>query len=127
MLVIRVSCLILLTRPTDFIVVLGLNYGGLVNWRFVMKLLLTLIFILGCSAVGYASVSNPIIKLLPANKYTSCQQQVTSKVPLSYKQYITLACVQLPVSCSSNSDCKCSGCCGSWDGGRGSGICQPSC
>ena len=31
-----------------------------------------------------------------------------------------LACVQLPVKCSSNSDCTCSGCC------AGS-ICQPSC
>jgi hypothetical protein len=37
------------------------------------------------------------------------------------------ACVQLPIGCSSNNDCKCSGCCGSWDGNTKTGICQPSC
>ncbi|MCC2111927.1 MAG: hypothetical protein KDJ16_07830 [Hyphomicrobiales bacterium] len=36
-----------------------------------------------------------------------------------------LACVQLPVKCTSNSDCSCSSCCGQWSGT--SGICQPSC
>lgn len=35
--------------------------------------------------------------------------------------------VQPPVACRSNADCTVSGCCGSWDGARGIGICQPSC
>jgi hypothetical protein len=30
-------------------------------------------------------------------------------------------CLQLPVKCSSNSDCTCSKCCSSWS------VCQPSC
>ena len=37
---------------------------------------------------------------------------------------IMLACTQLPVSCSSNSDCTCSSCCGDMAGVH---ICQPSC
>ena len=36
-------------------------------------------------------------------------------------------CVQLPVACTSNSDCTCSGCCGTLSEGSSSGICQPSC
>lgn len=35
-----------------------------------------------------------------------------------------LACVQVPKSCSANSDCDCSKCCGQFGNG---GICQPSC
>ena len=39
----------------------------------------------------------------------------------------TLAkCTQLPISCSSNSDCTCSGCCGQLGEG-GPKLCQPSC
>ncbi len=34
------------------------------------------------------------------------------------------ACVQPPITCTSNSDCTCSGCCGQFGNG---GICQPSC
>jgi hypothetical protein len=30
-------------------------------------------------------------------------------------------CVQLPVACTRNSDCTCSGCCSSWN------VCQPTC
>lgn len=30
-------------------------------------------------------------------------------------------CVQLPVTCNSNSDCTCSGCCSNWH------VCQPTC
>ncbi len=40
------------------------------------------------------------------------------------KGTLTLACVQPPTACSSNSDCSCSRCCASWSG---RGICQPSC
>ena len=35
--------------------------------------------------------------------------------------------VQLPHACRSNADCEVSGCCGSSDGARGQGNCQPSC
>jgi hypothetical protein len=35
--------------------------------------------------------------------------------------------VQPTVPCKSNDECTVSGCCGSWDGGRGIGMCQPSC
>ena len=37
---------------------------------------------------------------------------------------IVLACTQLPTSCSSNSDCTCSNCCGDL---AGIGVCQPNC
>ena len=37
---------------------------------------------------------------------------------------IMLACTQLPIRCSSNSDCTCSSCCGSMGGVN---VCQPSC
>lgn len=37
-------------------------------------------------------------------------------------------CAQLPVCCSSGSDCTCSGCCGEWKSAPCyGGICQPSC
>lgn len=39
---------------------------------------------------------------------------------------IVAACTQLPVSCSSNRDCTCSGCCGQLGEG-GPKLCQPSC
>lgn len=32
-----------------------------------------------------------------------------------------VACVQLPIACNSNDDCKCSGCCSDWN------LCQPTC
>jgi len=37
---------------------------------------------------------------------------------------MVLACTQLPISCSSNSDCTCSNCCGDL---AGVGVCQPNC
>lgn len=37
-------------------------------------------------------------------------------------------CVQLPICCTSNDDCKCSKCCGEWKSPPcPQGICQPSC
>lgn len=36
-------------------------------------------------------------------------------------------CTQLPVRCTSNSDCSCSGCCATFDGSGSVGICQPTC
>jgi len=35
--------------------------------------------------------------------------------------------VQFPHACRSNAECEVSNCCGSWDGARGQGTCQPSC
>lgn len=40
------------------------------------------------------------------------------------KEKDQIACTQTPTSCSQNSDCSCSGCCGSL---AGVGVCQPSC
>ncbi len=55
------------------------------------------------------------------------QQCILPTVTDRTQSTVRLACVQLPVSCSSSSDCTCSGCCGSWDGSTRKGICQPSC
>jgi len=53
-------------------------------------------------------------------------QSVTSTRMKSAKSEgtVMLACTQLPVSCSSNSDCTCSSCCGDMAGVH---LCQPSC
>lgn len=45
--------------------------------------------------------------------------------PAGHTGPVTGKCLQLPISCSQNSDCKCSNRCASFDGSRENGICQP--
>ena len=74
--------------------------------------------LLSSEGLALASVANgpPTIRLGPAGSLKS------NRTKAGNSQF---ACVQLPVQCTSNSDCTCSSCCGEWSGN--SGICQPSC
>jgi hypothetical protein len=59
------------------------------------------------------------------NPAETSQTEVSTKIEAAKPDgTIMLACTQLPVSCSSNSDCTCSSCCGDMAGVH---ICQPNC
>ena len=59
------------------------------------------------------------------NPNEASQAVISTRIePAKSDGIIMLACTQLPVSCSSNSDCTCSNCCGDMAGVH---LCQPSC
>lgn len=90
--------------------------------------------LLAASGAGLASAQNCVSACL--GKEDGClkeclsQQQAPGGKPANRIQSdrqpgsVILHCTQLPVNCSSNSDCTCSGCCGDMAGVH---VCQPSC
>lgn len=104
-------------------------------WKLAMAIVVALIFVLSLSpAVDLLAsrspdlTANPVAQtsqLQPVSRTEWLRSPVRSQGQDRRSDLLRFACVQLPVKCSSNSDCTCSSCCGQWSGS--SGICQPSC
>jgi len=92
------------------------------------------VFMLVATASGNANAESCVTSCLGKdavclqqclNPAETPQAEVSTKIESAKSgDNIMLACTQLPVSCSSNSDCTCSSCCGDMAGVH---LCQPNC
>jgi hypothetical protein len=80
--------------------------------------------LLGLLLVGSTAAAND--RPVPPPDCPAQVSAATGEAAQPADHAIVVACVQLPINCNSNSDCKCSGCCGQLGDG-GPRLCQPSC